>query len=65
MRHMSTESKLGVYDGWYRSRDLEGLGDPDEIGKRLRSLGFHTYDDAIRGSLEVGKLADLVILMPI
>jgi predicted amidohydrolase YtcJ len=41
--------RVVLYDGWYRSGDPEGLGDPDEIEKRLRSLGFHNLgDDLLR-----------------
>lgn len=34
-----------VYDGWYRSRDPTGLGDPDAIAARLDSLGFNRRGD--------------------
>ena len=34
-----------VYDGWYRGGDPQGLGDPVEIEKRLRGLGFHNLGD--------------------
>ena len=30
-----------VYDGWYRSGDPQGLGDPGQIERRLDALGFH------------------------
>ncbi|MFQ5790667.1 MAG: amidohydrolase [Acidobacteriota bacterium] len=42
-----------IYDGWYRSGDPEGLGDPVEIEKRLQALGFHNIGDnmfRIRGA---------------
>jgi predicted amidohydrolase YtcJ len=42
-----------IYDGWYRSGDPEGLGDPAEIEKRLKGLGFHNLGDnmfRIRGA---------------
>jgi predicted amidohydrolase YtcJ len=42
-----------LYDGWYRSGDPVGLGDPTEIEKRLRTLGFHNLGDdrfRIRGA---------------
>jgi predicted amidohydrolase YtcJ len=42
-----------LYDGWYRSGDPEGLGDPEEIEKRLQALGFHHIGDdmfRIRGA---------------
>jgi predicted amidohydrolase YtcJ len=45
--------RVVLYDGWYRSGDPEGLGDPVEIEKRLRSLGFHNLGDdmfRIRGA---------------
>ncbi|MFC1730121.1 amidohydrolase [candidate division KSB1 bacterium] len=42
-----------VYDGWYRGRDPNGLGDPAEIEKRVRGFGFHHIGDnmfRIRGA---------------
>jgi len=42
-----------LYDGWYRSGDPDGIGDPVEIEKRLRALGFHNIGDnmfRIRGA---------------
>jgi predicted amidohydrolase YtcJ len=42
-----------IYDGWYRSGDPNSLGEPAEIEKRLRALGFHNIGDArfrIRGA---------------
>ncbi|MGH9318733.1 MAG: amidohydrolase family protein [Vicinamibacteria bacterium] len=37
--------RVTVYDGWYRSDDPLGLGDPEEIAERLASLGFHNLGD--------------------
>ncbi len=34
-----------VYDGWYRSRDPTGLGDPEAIAARLDALGFNRRGD--------------------
>ena len=42
-----------IYDGWYRSGDPVGLGDPEKIEKRLKALGFHNVGDdmfRIRGA---------------
>ena len=42
-----------IYDGWYRSGDPEGLGDPKKIEERLKALGFHNIGDnmfSIRGA---------------
>lgn len=42
-----------VYDGWYRSGDPRGLGDPEKIRKRLFDLGVHNVGDnmfRIRGA---------------
>ncbi len=36
-----------VYDGWFRSGDPQGLGDPGLIGARLDSLGFTQSGDAM------------------
>jgi predicted amidohydrolase YtcJ len=37
--------RVTIYDGWYRSDDPLGLGDPRRIGERLSSLGFHNLGD--------------------
>jgi len=38
-----------VYDGWYRSGDPRGLGDPGAIRERVDALGFHALgDDVLR-----------------
>jgi predicted amidohydrolase YtcJ len=45
--------RVTVYDGWYRSDDPEGLGDPAKIEERVKSLGFHNLGDRwlkIRGA---------------
>ena len=45
--------RVTVYDGWYRSDDPEGLGDPVRIEERMRALGFHNLGDhwlKIRGA---------------
>ena len=45
--------RVNLYDGWYRSSDPEGLGDPVKIEERLRALGFHNLGDRmfrIRGA---------------
>lgn len=34
-----------VYDGWYRSNDPGGMGDPDGIRKRVADLGFSNLGD--------------------
>jgi len=34
-----------VYDGWYRSGDPEGLGDPGAIRERLETLAFNALGD--------------------
>lgn len=34
-----------VYDGWYRSGDPQGLGDPEQIRARVAALGFHNLGD--------------------
>lgn len=34
-----------VYDGWYRSSDPDGLGDPETIRARLDALGFSNLGD--------------------
>ncbi|NIP57287.1 MAG: amidohydrolase family protein, partial [Gemmatimonadetes bacterium] len=34
-----------VYDGWYRSGDPQGIGDPAAIRERARALGFHAMGD--------------------
>ena len=34
-----------VYDGWYRSNDPYGLGDPEAIGERVAALGFSNLGD--------------------
>lgn len=42
-----------IYDGWFRSGDPQGLGDPTLIGARLDSLGFNQSGDTmlrIRGA---------------
>ncbi len=44
--------RVNVYDGWYRSDDPEGLGDPAKIEERMKALGFHNLGDSwlrIRG----------------
>jgi predicted amidohydrolase YtcJ len=33
--------RVTVYDGWYRSGDPQGLGDPGQIEARMAALGFH------------------------
>jgi predicted amidohydrolase YtcJ len=45
--------RVTVYDGWYRSDDPEGLGDPVKIEERMTALGFHSLGDQwlkIRGA---------------
>ena len=45
--------RVTIYDGWYRSDDPEGLGDPAKIEERVRALGFHNLGDnwlKIRGA---------------
>jgi predicted amidohydrolase YtcJ len=45
--------RVTLYDGWYRSDDPEGLGDPVKIEERTRALGFHNLGDTwfrIRGA---------------
>lgn len=37
--------RVVVYDGWYRSGDPDGLGDPAAIRDRLETLGFHNLGD--------------------
>lgn len=34
-----------VYDGWYRSNDPSGMGDPDAIRERVAALGFSNLGD--------------------
>jgi len=34
-----------VYDGWYRSNDPQGTGDPEAIRQRLTGLGFSNLGD--------------------
>jgi hypothetical protein len=34
-----------VYDGWYRSGDPDGIGDPDAIRARVGALGFNNLGD--------------------
>jgi len=34
-----------VYDGWYRSHDPYGLGDPQAIHQRVAALGFNNLGD--------------------
>lgn len=34
-----------VYDGWYRSNDLTGLGDPEAIRDRVAALGLSNLGD--------------------
>ena len=34
-----------VYDGWYRSHDPYGLGDPEAIRERVAALGFSNLGD--------------------
>lgn len=36
-----------IYDGWYRSGDPEGLGDPKKIEEHLKALGFHNIGDNV------------------
>jgi predicted amidohydrolase YtcJ len=45
--------RVTIYDGWYRSDDPEGLGEPVKIEERMRALGFHNLGDdwlKIRGA---------------
>jgi predicted amidohydrolase YtcJ len=45
--------RVTVYDGWYRSDDPVGLGDPFKIEERMKALGFHNLGDQwlkIRGA---------------
>ncbi len=45
--------RVVLYDGWYRSGDPVGLGDPAQISSRLRGLGFNNLGDdmfRIRGA---------------
>jgi predicted amidohydrolase YtcJ len=45
--------RVTVYDGWYRSGDPNGLGDPKKIAARMEALGFHNLGDEwfrIRGA---------------
>ena len=45
--------RVTIYDGWYRSDDPEGLGDPVRIEERMKALGFHNLGDSwlkIRGA---------------
>lgn len=45
--------RVTIYDGWYRSGDPNGLGDPEKIAERVRALGFHALGDEwlkIRGA---------------
>jgi len=37
--------RVTVYDGWYRSGDPNGLGDPEKIVERMKALGFHNLGD--------------------
>jgi predicted amidohydrolase YtcJ len=37
--------RVTLYDGWYRSDDPVGLGDPEKIAQRLAALGFHNLGD--------------------
>ena len=37
--------RVTVYDGWYRSGDPNGLGDPEKIAERMAALGFHNLGD--------------------
>jgi predicted amidohydrolase YtcJ len=37
--------RVTVYDGWYRSGDPNGLGDPEKIAERMKALGFHNLGD--------------------
>jgi len=37
--------RVTIYDGWYRSDDPEGLGDPVKIEERMKALGFHNLGD--------------------
>lgn len=42
-----------VYDGWYRSNDPNGIGDPEKIRERLEALGINNIGDdyfRIRGA---------------
>jgi hypothetical protein len=45
--------RVTIYDGWYRSDDPVGLGDPAQIEQRMKALGFHNLGGAwlkIRGA---------------
>ena len=45
--------RVNIYDGWYRSGDPTGLGDPKQIENRLKALGFHNIGNEmfrIRGA---------------
>lgn len=45
--------RVTIYDGWYRSGDPEGLGDPKQIEARMKALGFSNRGDhsfRIRGA---------------
>jgi hypothetical protein len=37
--------RVTIYDGWYRSDDPVGLGDPVRIEERMKTLGFHNLGD--------------------
>ncbi|HXV64234.1 MAG TPA: amidohydrolase family protein, partial [Vicinamibacteria bacterium] len=37
--------RVTIYDGWYRSGDPVGLGEPERIAARLEALGFHNLGD--------------------
>ena len=44
---------MTLYDGWYRSDDPQGIGDPVKIEERVKALGFHALGDEwfkIRGA---------------
>lgn len=45
--------RVTLYDGWYRSGDPLGVGDPEKIAERVAALGFHALGDdwfKIRGA---------------
>jgi predicted amidohydrolase YtcJ len=45
--------RVTIYDGWYRSDDPEGLGDPARIEQRVKEMGFSNLGDhwlKIRGA---------------
>ena len=41
--------RVTIDDGWYRSDDPEGLGDPAQIEQQMKALGFHNRSPSTAG----------------